>query len=156
MNQLDFLFQAPVAIDLPERVRVVSLWRPYAELVVLGVKSLETRTWAWPYPPSWLAIYATETIDTEAVRRIGKRAEEAIGPGRHLLGLVWVVRSAPLLPEDEPRSLFYAPGRMAWELEKATRFPRPVPLSRTGLKSGPQKFASVDRRVILDALADRA
>lgn len=42
---------APALPPLPEVLRVISLWDPYASLVVDGIKTLETRTWPWPYEP---------------------------------------------------------------------------------------------------------
>lgn len=130
---------------LPAKVHVISLWEPYATLVVDGKKTLETRTWPWPYDASWLVIHAAQRVDAEACRRLGLPKAGYVG-GR-LLGLVWV--SGPsrlLLPEDEAAAYFYAPDRQAWPLKHAQRFVAPVQFR------GPQKFASVDRDVVIRAL----
>lgn len=140
-------------IDLPDRVRVIALHRPYACLVTAGIKTLETRGRPWPYGPSWLAIYAALAVDHEAMKRLGSIASNVPHPAQALTCLVWVKGSRPLLPEDEPAACVYAPDRFAWELGEVQRFVRPVPLAETGLSKGPQSFASVDRTVIVRALA---
>lgn len=142
-------------IVLPERVRVIALHRPYAGLVAANVKTLETRGRPWPeaYGPSWLAIYAAIAVDQEAMKRLGALAAENLGPAQAITCLVWVKGSRPLVPEDERAACFYAPGRFAWELGEVVRFVRPIPLAETGLKKGPQSFASVARAVIERALA---
>lgn len=55
---------------LPERVRVISLWEPYASLVVNGRKTIETRKWPWPYDASWLVIHAAKRLDKSVCRRL--------------------------------------------------------------------------------------
>ena len=130
---------------LPTLVRVISLHEPYASLVVDGVKTIETRTWPWPYDPSWLVIHAAKKVDREACQRLD--LPHGIYMGGALLGLVWVAGpSRPLLPEDEKAACFYAPDRFAWPLEHARRFVAPV------LFRGPQKFSSVACNVVLQAL----
>jgi hypothetical protein len=141
------------ALELPDLVWTVSLWRPYAGLVMAGLKSLETRTWPWPYGVTWLGIWAALHIDSEAMKRLGKVAEDHVGPEQVLLGIVEVVGCRPLVPADAPRSLFYGPGRYAWELTRPLVFRRPVTVAEAGLRKLPQKFARVDRRVIVEALA---
>ena len=89
--------------DLPPMVRVISLHEPYATLVVEGIKTIETRTWDWPYKPSWLAIYATKRFDKDAFTRL--RLSDAYHatalPGGGIVGLAWVASSRALLPSDE-------------------------------------------------------
>ena len=140
------LFDAPTTRrELPPMVRVISLWEPYASLVVDGIKALETRTWEWPYSPSWLVIHASKRFDKEAAKRLKLPLGFHVASGV-LIGIVWVAGpSRPLLPEDEKAACFYAPARYAWPLESARRFAKPVPFR------GPQKFASVSRDVVIDA-----
>jgi len=140
-------------LELPELVWTISLWRPYAGLVMAGHKSLETRTWPWPYGVTWLGIWAAAHIDSEAMKRLGQLAEDHVGPGRVLLGIVKVMGHRPLVPADEPQSLFYGPDRYAWELARPLVFRRPVTVVEARLKKLPQKFARVGRRVIVEALA---
>jgi hypothetical protein len=135
-------------LDLPPRVRVISLWEPYASLVVDGVKTIETRTWEWPYDASWLVIHAAKHFDKATFSRLKlSDAYRATAlPGGGLIGLVWVSGSRQLLPEDEKAACFYAPNRFAWLLERPRRFGNVVPFR------GPQKFASVERQVVLSAM----
>jgi hypothetical protein len=145
------LLPSPVFAGPPleERVLVLSLHQPYAALVIAGVKTLETRHWPWPYGPRWLVIHASKHLDREAegrlivkVGRVPPVLRDARGA---LLGLVHVAGpSRPLLPEDEDAACFYAEGRHAWPLERATPFARPVQVPR-----GPQKFASLPREDVV-------
>lgn len=132
-------------LDLPPRVRVISLWEPYATLVVDGVKTIETRTWNWPYEPSWLVIHAARHFAKDVGKRLGITLKQC-SPGKELIGMVWVKGSRPLLPEDEKAACFYEPGRFAWLLEASRRFTKPIPFR------GPQKFASVERDVVINVL----
>jgi hypothetical protein len=134
---------------LPDRALCISLWEPYASLVVTGVdgrrKTLETRKWEWPYPPSWLVIHAAKHVDLGACKRLGLRTTGY--PTGSLLGLVYVAGpSRPLIPEDEEEACFYEPGRFAWPLDpgRARPFARPVPIPR-----GPQKFVYLPRTDVL-------
>lgn len=135
---------------LPEEgVLCISLWQPYASLCVTGVdgrlKTLETRTWDWPYPPSWLVIHAAKYVDRGTCKRLGlPLAGYSTGV---LLGLVYVAgASRPLLPEDEDAACFYEPGRQAWPLDKARAFAQPRPMR------GPQKFVRIPKADVLQML----
>lgn len=148
---------------LPERVPCLSLWQPYADLVVAGIKTIETRTWPWPYAPGWLAIHQAQGTDREAMSRLaveiaraqgrrdpnGSESRRDQGEGR-VLGLVHVTGSRPLLPADETAACFYAPDRYAWPLEKALRFKEPI------VMRGPQKFVYLPRERVLEALRGTA
>lgn len=139
---------------LPARVPCVSLWQPYAELVIAGVKTIETRTWPWPYAPGWLAIHEAKHVDREAERRLAKRIAKtrddlcSWGPARggSVIGLVYVAGCRGLIEEDEADACFYAPNRHAWLLVKPTPFARPI------VMRGPQKFVFLPRARIVDAL----
>jgi hypothetical protein len=132
---------------LPDLVLCISLHQPYASLAVTGVdgrlKTLETRTWEWPYPPSWLVIHAAKHVDLGTCQRLGLPLSGY--PTGALLGLVYVSGpSRPLLPEDEEAACFYEPGRVAWPLARPTPFAHPVPIPR-----GPQKFVRLPRTDVL-------
>lgn len=142
------------SLQLPDRIWVLSLHRPYAGLVVDGLKQLETRTWPWTKGRTWLAICAPKAVDMGPIRRYGEVAEARLGSAEPaLVGLVWVDKCRPLLPEDEPRAFFYEPGRYAFELTRVYKFRRPVPIAEAGLKKAPQWFARVERRIVEAALA---
>lgn len=154
------LFDQPVSGDrhpLPDRIPCISLWEPYASLVLAGVKTIETRTWPWPYEPGWLAIHRAKHVDKEAMLRLQGRlasaglTEQAIREGLGSVGgIVYVTGSRPLLTDDEHAACFYAPDRFAWPLEHATRLKAPI------VMRGPQKFVYLPRKVVEDALGARA
>ena len=143
---------------LPERIPCISLWTPYAELVVYGEKTIETRTWPWPYDASWLVIHEAKHVDREAERRLAPRIQAmrekhaALGQRQggtgQATGLVYVTGCRPLLPADEEAACFYAsdPPRFAWTLDHSHVFRRPVAMR------GPQKFVYLPRETVLAAL----
>lgn len=156
VTQLSLPTGAPVAELAPpleERVLVISLWQPYAGLVVAGVKTLETRTWPWPYEPRWLVVHASKRPMARAdEERLADKLDRVSPPlllaRGALLGLVRVTGpSRPLLHADEDAACFYEPGRVAWPFASATPFPRPVPVPR-----GPQKFSSMPRADVVRLL----
>ena len=157
MTQLGLSFTPPTGdLDppLPEMVLCISLWQPYAGLCVAGIKTLETRTWDWPYPvPSWLVIHAAQHVDRAAERRLAEkvaRVPVAVREARGaLVGLVLVcARSHMLAPQDEERACFYAPNREAWPLDpaRARMFAQPKPMR------GPQKFVRLPKADVLGLL----
>jgi len=138
-------------LGLPPEVLCLALNQPYADLVVGGVKTLETRTWAWPYPPSWLAIYATRNAEEPAMKRLRSRiADPDHLPLGAIVGLVFVTGSRLMEREDEEAACYpFELARFVWPLERAHRFPEP---ERKHLKRGPQKFVRIPRAVVLGAL----
>ncbi len=159
---------------LPEKVRLISLDQPYASLLFgnehsepgeVGMKSLETRTWPWPYEASWLAIYATRSPDIPAVHRIygdGHGGREILEHIRDpevrdlgvVLGVVWVSGFRLMKPEDEKAAMFpYEPCRYVWVLGAAWHLPR---AGRIPLPRGPQKFASISRDALAAGFAQAA
>lgn len=152
------------AFDLPERVLCLALDQPYASLLFgddpgdVGMKSVETRTWEWSYPPSWLAVYATKNPDRAAYRRIyGDGWKDILAAHEErvefaaILGLVWIGGCRPMRPEDEQAAKFpHRPDLFAWTIGAAYRFPKP---NRDHLRRGPQKFVYIQRDVIVASFA---
>lgn len=120
--------------------RVVPLWQPWASLVIVGAKKIETR----PNPaPSTIVgqrvgIHATLTpahlwlvkSDPEFARAL-KDIDLPLGA---LLGTVVVTGSEPITPSFaralQPKEFAfgnYAVGRYAWTLEDPRPLPAPVP-----------------------------
>ncbi len=137
-------------LDLPERVRLISLNQPYCGLCSVADpenrtgKWLETRTWPWPYDPSWLALYATKKLDKQACERLGNVAAPHHDPRGVVLALVWIGGCRPMCEADEVGAMYpYEPGRFVWHIGKAIRLRKPIPLDR-----GPQKFSSLPRELI--------
>lgn len=134
---------------LPASIPCVSLWEPYASLVIAGIKTIETRTWQWPYPPGWLAIHRAKHVDKSAESRLAK-----LLAGRGIVyglpgsvgGLVYVTGCRPLIPADEQAACFYAPNGFGWALKWPRVFARPI------VMRGPQKFVYLSRESIEEAL----
>lgn len=130
-------------MDLPERVKVVSLWARWAMAVAEGIKTLETRE--WEIDPGPLVIHAGKQLDGDIPGRIEPFPwVRHVQPGT-ICALVWVVKCRPLVPEDKPRALVYRPGLFAWELEHRIRL-APVPMT------GPRKIGYIDRTMVLEAM----
>lgn len=149
-------------LALPERIPCLALNQPYAALLFgdepgkPGPKSLETRLWAWPYPPGWLAIYATKSPDHAACNRLFAQtllypAVEITGA---ILGIVWVagcrrmtaadnaIACFPFDPQEEARE---GRPRLGWPITAAHRFLEP---DKKTLARGPQKFVFLPKSVI--------
>jgi hypothetical protein len=131
---------------------MLALHARFARRVELGIKTIETRTWPWPYPPGWLVICASKALGGVPLDPPGVTVPDEECPLQALTCLVWIAGSRPLLPEDERAACFYAEGRFAWPISKLHRFPRPVPLAELGLTRAPQKFQHLDRAVVVRAL----
>jgi len=130
-------------------LRCLSLWQPWAQLVVLGVKRFETRSWATSHRGPLLiqassrrplAPGATHPktgfplVELEAIyarlEREGVAGPEALQTGA-LVGLVHVVgchRAEDLEPLHERVGVEelmlgdFSSGRFAWKLERAAPF----------------------------------
>lgn len=134
-------------LGLPAGVLCLALNQPYADLVVGGVKTLETRTWIWPYPPSWLAIYATKSADWPRDGRLGQPRLLPLGA---IVGVVYVTGCRLMERGDEGAACYpFELARFVWPIERPHRFAVP---ERSHLKRGPQKFVRIPRAVVLAAL----
>lgn len=113
--------------------------QPWASLVAMGAKKLETRSWSTHYRGP-LAIHASRGLRPEA--REWCRTEPfrsalvGLDPDTLPRGaivavceLVDCIRITPgNVPEDPERAFGdYAPGRWAWQLEEIRRLPEPIP-----------------------------
>lgn len=150
-KSVSLLSAAPSVVLLPERVRVISLWHSWAALVAGGFKTIETRRWDWPYEPGWLAIHAAKRADGDVPGRLPfphPANVPPVEPGA-LCALVWVAGSGRLQPEHATRAYVYWRGLFAWFLEDVRRL-KPVKMR------GPQKFSSVPREAVLEALGRAA
>lgn len=132
-------------------IRVISLWQPWASLVVIGAKTFETRSWDTPYRGP-LAIHAAKRW-TPAQRALiaqepFKSALMEAGiyelPLGKILGKVELVNTA-LCTSLKGRLVFpmggdgivvkrpeldfgdFSPGRYAWKLENPERLVAPIP-----------------------------
>lgn len=147
------LFQPPLRrISMPrhsgDSMVAWSLHAPYSGAVADGAKPIETRSWMTNYRGE-IVIHGALKIDQEAVARLGKVATSYTHPALRgaLLAIARIANARPLVKADEPKALFYADNRVAYELEDV-RWLRPVPWK------GQQGPFLVPRKVIDEALVD--
>ncbi len=127
-------------------IRAITLTQPWASLVAIGAKRIETRSWRTSYR-GWLAIHAGKTFPEQARAlceqepfRTTLLLDETLDPARPIAGqlprgcIVAIARLDDCLPmttielPDEPERSFgdYAPGRYAWYLSQVQRLPQPI------------------------------
>lgn len=134
-------------------MKLISLWEPWATLMALGAKKIETRSWATSYR-GWLAIQASkgglskrdlaQTISDPLFQ--AALGSELFRPG-HIVAVVnlkyckEICRAmSPGTPEElearrvivappEPERSFgdYYPGRYGWITDSLFRLPEPIP-----------------------------
>ena len=139
-------------------VRCLSLTQPYATLISLGVKCIETRSWQTPYRGR-LAIHAAKDFPKDAramcLKEPFKRVLMAAGiesladlPLGALLATVQLVDCVPTgkvrsqLSSEEYAFGDYSAGRFAWLLGDVQRLAVPVPAR------GALRLWTVDRSVL--------
>ena len=127
---------------MPERtIPALSLTQPWATLVAVGAKRIETRSWPTRYR-GWLAIHAAQGLAGMTEREFSAYCARppfaaALSsafpvPRGAVLAVVRLVDVVGLTPMDvppEPERSFgdYTPGRYAWHLADVIRLPAPVP-----------------------------
>jgi len=144
-------------------MKALTLIQPWASLVILGAKQIETRSWKTEYRGT-LAIHAgqkwnprlADLCDAEPFRSVLHRHEWKFAEGRcsntplgMILGtveLVDCVATEDLIvqvnEESGPEFAFgdYRPGRWGWMLQNAQMLTHPVPfLGRQGLWDVPDE-----------------
>ncbi|SER28549.1 ASCH domain-containing protein [Faunimonas pinastri] len=128
-------------------MKVISIWQPWASLIVQGHKFIETR--GWPAPKSLIG----QTIGIAATKQIKHEQRAAMSdpdfarfyretempdldslPHGCVLGTVLLHSSDPITDEDledltdeELAFGWYTPGRYAWRLRQPKPFARPIP-----------------------------
>lgn len=132
-------------------MKALTLWQPWASLVALGEKRIETRCWQTKYrgelaihaaaqlPPKWLGRSAesnefrTEIADVLNCRRYFVESEVQALPRAVVLCIVRLVgieetpRVREILPRRELIFGNYEDGRYAWNLELVEVFDKPIP-----------------------------
>jgi len=126
-------------------MKVISIWQPWASLIVHGFKSIETRSWAAPKSllKDTIGIAATKQIRPE--QRIAAQDPEFVRfyqetglppleelPHGAILGTA-VLNSCDVITEDDMEDIteeeqafgWYSPGRYAWRLRYPKAFAAP-------------------------------
>lgn len=119
-------------------MKALSLTQPWATLIALGHKKVETRGWSTLYRGT-IAIHAAKAMDTDARQlahaefRAGRLPVIEELPRGVVIATARLVRIRPTeglrleLGLDEIRLGNYAPGRFAWFLEGVVQLEKPVP-----------------------------
>lgn len=118
--------------------KVISLKQPWATLVVIGAKRIETRSWSTKYRGE-LLIHSSLKLPSfgfELAYEIPFRSY--INPGKDLITgmILGSVKLVDVVPIDEVANKItseerafgdYTSGRFAWILENPVRFKEPIP-----------------------------
>lgn len=137
--------------DSGAQVKALTLWQPWASLVAMGEKLVETRSWATAYrgelaihsaqkkPPPWLgASRHSEVFRDELADVFNCRCDLVDSPVRALpLGAILCIVRLVSIEEtaavreilSEREQIFgnYEDGRYAWFFEMVERFEEPLP-----------------------------
>lgn len=132
-------------------MRALTLWQPWATLIAIGAKRIETRSWRTPYrgplaihagatrlrPAEILDLFEGDTRFVDALLEAGMPGNFSVRdfPRGEILAVANLVRiqstevaRASVL--TKPRELAfgdYRDGRWAWELDAITPLRNPVP-----------------------------
>ncbi len=97
-------------------MKAICLKQPYASLIVLGNKTLETRTWATKFRGR-IAICSSAAPDMEACHRLGIYGK----PRGFFIGTVVIESVRPFMPEDAKLACCpWVPDKFAWVLSDPT------------------------------------
>lgn len=122
-------------------VKAITLYQPYASLIIAGQKRFETRTWGVEWS-GLLVIHAGKTLEVDSGNRVFMYHLLASGMGdpRKLpmgaaLGVVWkgkCYRAQSVIPHIDEREKifggFEGEKRVAWELSNPVAFAQPIPM----------------------------
>ncbi|MFZ5688643.1 MAG: ASCH domain-containing protein [Bacillota bacterium] len=142
-------------------MKAITLWQPWASLVAIGSKKIETRSWATKYRGP-LAIHAAAKTPGDSIIACfhepfatvlknagfvrGKNISLPCGVVIATCRLVDCVTITPefvaTLSEQERAFGDYTQGRYAWILDNVRRLERPVPAN------GRQRLWELDERIL--------
>jgi hypothetical protein len=144
-------------------MKALTLWQPWAQLIAVGAKKVETRSWRPPASLGRLVICSakrslrveTDVADAAAKNRIYAALARHSGPLRYgaALCVVTVISVQHVLPltrtlsEDELAFGDYSRGRFGWVLGDLRAFARPFPVC------GRQGLFDVPDYLVAEALA---
>lgn len=141
-------------------IRCISLWQPWAQLIVCGAKRFETRSWSTNHRGP-IAIHAAKRFqkhEREWAAMLHRRGFLDVTESDMPLGaIVAVARLVEVWPSDHPaldalttgyEKSFgnFDPGRFAWELQGVVKLDEPVPFR------GRQQLFDVPAAIVSDVL----
>ncbi len=141
-------------------MKAISLWQPWATLMAIGAKKIETRSWATRYRGP-LIIHAAKrwtleqrgiagsAVFVSALEQHGYRDHNAfpLGAALAVVDLVDCVQHVETSAEERLLGDFL-PGRWFWITENVRPFDSPIPM--TGAR---RLFDVTDKEVLARALA---
>lgn len=120
-------------------MKLLSLWEPWATLMAIGAKRVETRSWSTPYR-GWLAIHAAKggiskrelaDVMEDPAFQLALSGEQLqfgkIVAVVRLLGCEPTQLLDPEISQQERTFGDYSPGRYGWETSDVFRLPRAIP-----------------------------
>jgi hypothetical protein len=122
-------------------MKAISLWQPWATLIVIGAKKYETRSWS-PDHFGRVAIHAAKHQAQEIIElckqepfrsvlaTVGIKSFADLPLGAYVgeCSIVRAHRTEKMSVSDQERAFGdYGRGRWAWELEKPIPYPQPIP-----------------------------
>jgi len=153
-------------------MKCLSLWQPWATLIAIGAKRIETRSWETPYRGP-LLIHAAKRHDGDSLSLIADEPfrRALINERRSLIcdlpfgaiiaiahldriltiggghkGAVILVESGESVSSPEREFGNYELGRFAWMLTNIRRFQHPIPFI------GHQRIFDVPDHIVADAI----
>lgn len=143
------------------KIKTITLWQPWAALVAIGRKKIETRSWATEYRgalaihaaasmPPWVRKRLLEAgVAEETIRKLTRGAVLAVGM---LADCVPITEEfVETLSDDERAFGDYRIGRYAWILEDVKRLP--LPIEATGRQRLWDWDMTIEQATLLQILA---
>lgn len=123
------------------KAKAITLFQPYASLIIAGAKRFETRSWGSDYT-GLLVIHAGKTLEVDSSNRtfMYHLLASGIGDTRKLplgaaLGVVWkgkCFKGRSVISHIDEREKvfggFEGDDRVAWELFNPVAFEQPIPM----------------------------
>jgi protein gp37 len=153
--------------DLPTNSKVISLWQPWATLMLIGAKQIETRSWQTPFKGT-LVIHAAKKWDKDlqaiansepfaSVLRIHGYDPNALPLGA-ALGAVILDRCVSVdklgaLSQQEYAFGDYSEGRFGWLTSRPRPFREPLPVAgEQGLRDWSSYLAKIGKPLGFDEI----
>jgi hypothetical protein len=120
-----------------QEMKCLTLWQPYAQLILERKKKIETRSWKTAYRGE-LAIHASaRRLDSDVARAFGYDVIKTLFPLGVVLCVVELtdchvmtpafIREIKTTQPDEYLAGIYAPDRYAWHLRLIRVLPESIP-----------------------------
>jgi len=153
--------------DLPTNSKVISLWQPWATLMLIGAKQIETRSWQTPFKGT-LVIHAAKKWDRDLQQIANSEPFASVLRGHGYdpnalplgaaLGAVILDRCVSVdqlstISEQERAFGDYSAGRFGWLTSRPRPFREPLPVAgEQGLRDWSSYLAKIGKPVPFDSI----